>query len=60
MDPDIASEPVTRVTHKLKEGQNVCSVTVIHELEGAPKLAALVGGALEDRGVGDGHAWILR
>jgi hypothetical protein len=28
-------------------------------LEGAPKLAALVGGALEDQGAGGGHAWIL-
>jgi uncharacterized protein YndB with AHSA1/START domain len=60
MDPNVASEPVTRVTHEIKEGQNgVCSLTLTHELEGAPRLAALVGGALEDQGAGGGHAWIL-
>jgi uncharacterized protein YndB with AHSA1/START domain len=60
MDPDIAAEPVTRVTHEIKQGQDgVCSLTLIHELEGAPKLAAIVGGALEDQGAGGGHAWVL-
>ncbi|MCW2915041.1 MAG: hypothetical protein JWN52_3109 [Actinomycetia bacterium] len=60
MDPGIAAEPVTRVTHEIKQGQDgVCSLTLIHELEGAPKLAAIVGGALEDQGAGGGHAWVL-
>jgi hypothetical protein len=34
-------------------------LTVTHELEGAPRLAALVSGALEDQGAGGGHAWML-
>ena len=60
MDPDIAAEPFTRVTHEIREGQNgVCSLTLIHELEGAPKLAAIVSGSLEEQGAGGGHAWIL-
>jgi uncharacterized protein YndB with AHSA1/START domain len=60
MDPEIATEPATRITHEIKElGNGVCSLTLVHELEGAPKLAAIVGGALEDQGAGGGHAWVL-
>jgi uncharacterized protein YndB with AHSA1/START domain len=60
MDPEMAAEPVTRVTHEIKEGQGgVCSLTLVHELDGAPKLAALVGGKAEDQGAGGGHAWVL-
>jgi uncharacterized protein YndB with AHSA1/START domain len=60
MDPQMAAEPVTRITHEIREGENgVCSLTLIHELDGAPALAALVGGELEDQGAGGGHAWIL-
>jgi uncharacterized protein YndB with AHSA1/START domain len=60
MDPTMAAEPVTRVTHEIKEGQDgVCSLTLIHELAGAPNLAALVSGAMEDQGAGGGHAWVL-
>jgi hypothetical protein len=34
-------------------------LTLTHELEGAPKLAALVSGALWGEGAGGGHAWVL-
>ena len=60
LDPDVAAEPATRVTHEIKEGKDgVCSLTLIHELDGAPRLAVLVGGQLEDQGAGGGWAWIL-
>jgi hypothetical protein len=60
LDPRVAAEPVTRVTYEIKEGKDgVCSLTLIHELDGAPRLAALVGGQLEDQGAGGGWAWIL-
>jgi uncharacterized protein YndB with AHSA1/START domain len=60
MDPRVAAEPVTRVTHEIKEGEGgVCSLTLIHELEGAPTLAALVRGDWDDQGAGGGHAWVL-
>jgi uncharacterized protein YndB with AHSA1/START domain len=60
MDPEIAAESVTRITHEIKEGEHgVCSLTLIHELEGAPKLAAIVSGRFEDQGAGGGHAWVL-
>jgi uncharacterized protein YndB with AHSA1/START domain len=60
MDPTVAVEPFTRVTHEIKEGENgVCSLTLVHELDGAPNLAAAVGGAGEDQGAGGGWAWVL-
>jgi uncharacterized protein YndB with AHSA1/START domain len=60
MDPAIASEPSTRITHEIKDlGNGTCSLTVTHELEGAPKLAFILGGAGEDFGAGGGHAWVL-
>jgi uncharacterized protein YndB with AHSA1/START domain len=60
MDPGVAAEAVTRVTHEIKEGPNgVCSLTLTHELDGAPQLAAIVGGRFEDQGAGGGHAWVL-
>jgi uncharacterized protein YndB with AHSA1/START domain len=60
MDPTMAAEPVTRITQEIREtGKGVCSLTLTHELEGAPVLASIVGGSLEDEGAGGGHAWIL-
>jgi uncharacterized protein YndB with AHSA1/START domain len=60
MDPEIASEPFTRVTHEIEEGPHgVCSLTLTHELEGAPRLAWIVSGEGMPEGAGGGHAWIL-
>jgi uncharacterized protein YndB with AHSA1/START domain len=60
MDPGIAAEPVTRITHEIKEGAHgVCSLTLTHELDGAPLLAAILSGAFEEEGAGGGHAWVL-
>ena len=60
MDPNTSAEPATKITHEIKEGPNgVCSLTLTHDLEGAPMLAAIVGGTLEDQGAGGGHAWVL-
>ena len=60
MDPTTASEPPTRITHEIVEhADGVCSLTLIHELEGAPVLAAIVGGRFEAQGAGGGHAWVL-
>jgi uncharacterized protein YndB with AHSA1/START domain len=58
MDPDMANE-VSRITHEIKDLGTFCSLTLIHELEGAPRLAALVNGSLEEFGAGGGHAWVL-
>jgi uncharacterized protein YndB with AHSA1/START domain len=60
MDPEIAKEPFTRITYEIKELPNgVCSLTLSHELDGAPKLAAILSGQFEDQGAGGGHAWVL-
>src|SRR5664279_331102 len=45
---------------QIKQGANgVCALTLTHELEGAPKLALILGGTLQDQGAGGGHAWVL-
>jgi uncharacterized protein YndB with AHSA1/START domain len=60
MDPAVAAERVTRITHEIKEGANgVCTLTLTHELEGAPRLAGIVDGTSEAEGAGGGHAWVL-
>jgi uncharacterized protein YndB with AHSA1/START domain len=62
MDPTMAAEGFTRITYEIKQiDKNHCSLTVIHDLTGAPNLAALVSGSLEDQGQGGGggHAWVL-
>ena len=37
----------------------MCSLTLTHELDGAPVLASIVGGRWEDQGAGGGHTWVL-
>ncbi|MGX7681834.1 SRPBCC family protein [Jatrophihabitans sp. DSM 45814] len=60
MDPDLASEGFTRLTYEIDPiTDDVTKLTVVHALENAPKLALLVGGALEHEGAGGGHAWVL-
>jgi uncharacterized protein YndB with AHSA1/START domain len=60
MDQDMAAEGFTRLTYEISEGKaGVSKLTVIHELEGAPKLAILLSGGLEGEGAGGGWAWVL-
>jgi uncharacterized protein YndB with AHSA1/START domain len=60
MDPDMAKEPATRITYEIKEVPGgSCSLTLTHELKGAPRLAAIVAGDMEEYGAGGGHAWVL-
>jgi uncharacterized protein YndB with AHSA1/START domain len=60
MDPGMAAEGFTRVTYEIKEIEGGSArLTVIHDLAGAPKLAALVAGELEDTGAGGGWSWVL-
>jgi uncharacterized protein YndB with AHSA1/START domain len=60
MNPEMAAESHTRVTYEIKERENgVCSLTLTHELEDAPKLAEILSGRWEDQGAGGGHAWVL-
>jgi uncharacterized protein YndB with AHSA1/START domain len=60
MDPELEAEGFTRLTYEIEEGKGgVTKLTVIHDLEGAPKLAQLVAGASEDVGAGGGWSWVL-
>ena len=60
MDPQISMEPPTRITHEIKQlPGGVCSLTLTHELEGAPQHLAILTGSLEEYGAGGGHAWVL-
>ena len=60
MDREMAAEGFTRVTYEIEETKSGSTrLTVVHDLEGAPKLAALVAGELEDTGAGGGWSWVL-
>ena len=60
MDQQLEDEGFTRLTFEITEGPSgVTKLTVTHELEGAPQLAKLMGGELEDSGAGGGWAWVL-
>jgi uncharacterized protein YndB with AHSA1/START domain len=60
MDEEMTAEGLTRLTYEIEEGQaGVTKLTLIHELEGAPKLALLMSGGLEDAGAGGGWSWVL-
>jgi uncharacterized protein YndB with AHSA1/START domain len=57
---DTASDGFTRVTWELEPIEaGVTKLTVVHDLEGAPKVAAVVNGSLEDKGTGGGWAELL-
>lgn len=60
MDEGMAAEGFTRVTYEIKEGQGgVTRLTLIHELAGAPTLAVLLSGGMEEQGAGGGWSWVL-
>ena len=60
MDPEMAAEGFTRLTYEIQEGEGgVTKLTVTHDLADAPRLAAIVGGALDAEGAGGGWGWIL-
>jgi uncharacterized protein YndB with AHSA1/START domain len=57
-DPEIAAEPATRLTSDLEPQEaGVTLVTITHDLDGAPKTAAQVGGQVP--GAGGGGSYIL-
>lgn len=60
MDEGLAAEGFTRLTYEIQEGTaGVTKLTLTHELEGAPKLAVLMSGGLEDVGAGGGWSFVL-
>jgi uncharacterized protein YndB with AHSA1/START domain len=60
MDEDMKSEGFTRLTFEIAQiPDGTCKLTVIHELDGAPRLFSLLNGELEDQGAGGGWNWVL-
>jgi uncharacterized protein YndB with AHSA1/START domain len=59
MDPDLQAEGFTRLTYEIEPSRYGTKLTVTHDLERAPRLAAMVGGKLEAEGAGGGWAWVL-
>ncbi len=60
MDAEMAAEGFTRLTYEISAGKDgVSRLTVTHELEGAPNLALLLSGGMEDLGAGGGWSWVL-
>jgi uncharacterized protein YndB with AHSA1/START domain len=55
-----AAETHTRLTYEVTEGQaGVCTVTISHEVEGAPLVAGMVQGGGDPAKGGGGWPWIL-
>jgi uncharacterized protein YndB with AHSA1/START domain len=60
MDPGMAAEGFTRLTYELEgDSGGVTRLTVIHQLDNAPKLAALLAGEAEGEGAGGGWSEVL-
>ncbi|MDX6550718.1 MAG: hypothetical protein QOJ31_1402 [Gaiellales bacterium] len=60
MDPETAAQGSTRLTYEIDAREDgVTRLTVIHDLEGAPKMALLVAGGMEEQGAGGGWSWVL-
>jgi uncharacterized protein YndB with AHSA1/START domain len=60
MDPTLAAEGFTTLTYEIEPRQGgVTTLTVTHDLTGAPNLAALVSGAQESGGAGGGWNYTL-
>jgi uncharacterized protein YndB with AHSA1/START domain len=60
MDAQMAAQGFTRLTYEIEAGKGgVTKLTVTHELDGAPLLAVLLSGGMEDQGAGGGWSWVL-
>ena len=61
MDPSgaLEAEGFTRLTYEIEAAAGATRLTVVHELPGAPLLAAMVAGQNESAGAGGGWPWIL-
>jgi uncharacterized protein YndB with AHSA1/START domain len=59
-DPELIAEGHKRLTWEIADaGDGITALTVIHELEDAPKTAAQVAGTIEGAAGGGGWSWVL-
>ena len=55
-----AAEPPTRITYEIKENQGgICTLTLTHDVTGAPLVAAMVPGGTDPAQGGGGWPWAL-
>ncbi len=60
MDRETAAEGFTRLTHEIAATEGgVTMLTVVHDVAGAPRLAALLAGEMENEGADGGWSWVL-
>jgi uncharacterized protein YndB with AHSA1/START domain len=60
MNDEMKAQGFTRLTYEIEARKNgVSRLTLTHELEGAPQLALLMSGGMEDEGAGGGWNWVL-
>jgi len=60
VDPSTAAEPETHVLYEIAElDDERCSLTIVHDLTRAPRLAKIVSGDFRDLGAGGGHPLLL-
>jgi uncharacterized protein YndB with AHSA1/START domain len=60
MDEAMAAEGFSRLTYEIEPLEDgVCKLTLVHELENAPRTAAILRGDFESEGAGGGWAWVL-
>jgi uncharacterized protein YndB with AHSA1/START domain len=60
MDDAMVAEGFTRLSYEIEPRKDgVTRLTIVHELEGAPRLQVLMSGRMEDEGAGGGWSWVL-
>ena len=58
--PEMIAEPHTRLTYEINESQSgVCTVTLTHDVAGAPMVAGMVPGGGDPAQGGGGWPWVL-
>jgi uncharacterized protein YndB with AHSA1/START domain len=57
--PEMIAETPSRLTYEIKEGKGVCTVTIIHDVTGAPQVAGMVQGGGDVAQGGGGWPWVL-
>ena len=59
-DAGTTAEPHTRLTYEIKENQSgLCTVTITHDVTGAPRVAGMVAGGGDPTKGGGGWPWTL-
>jgi uncharacterized protein YndB with AHSA1/START domain len=58
--PEMIAEPPTRLTYEIVESQGgICTVTLTHDVTGAPLVAGMVPGSGDPTQGGGGWPWVL-